>query len=164
MTLTPIEGNAEKLTFFIIVSALALQPHQQDDTYPMNDRLPWGHYRRLYSNDLTAYQRIAERNLLQTARGGIDRADFTVLTGIIPGDPTEVWFSVKTDDSVIRAKLGDPIRSGSFSGKIVEIFDQDIILEHNGSRWLLEVGESLRDAFALPPETAEKNDQQESEV
>ena len=158
LTLRPIDGNPEKLSFDLTVNALALYPHKQEDLYPMTEQLPtWlGPYQRLATNDLTTYQTIASRNLLQTAKGGIDRADYTFLTGIIQnGDITEAWFSVRTDDSVIKVKPGDPIQSGSFTGTIVEILDNtDIVLDRDGSRWLLTTGESLKDAFALPPETA----------
>ena len=156
MTLAPVDGNAERLSLSMTVNALALKPYQQSDPYPMMNQIPTGwHVQRLVSNDWNVYQTIAERNLLQTAKGGIDRADYTFLTGIPQfGDQTEVWFSVRTDDSVIKAKLGSSIHVGSFSGKIVEILDQDIVLDRNGERWLLAAGESLNEAFALPPETA----------
>jgi hypothetical protein len=155
MTLTPTEGNAERLTFSMTVNALTLDVRY--NPYPVTNRLPEGYIPRLAFNNLAAYQTIADRNLLQTAKGGIDRADYTVFTGIIQmGDRQEVLFSLQTDDSRIEAKLGDSIHSGSFSGRIVEILDEDIVLERGGSRWLLTVGESLKEAFALPPETGEK--------
>jgi len=159
MTLTPVDGKTEKMKLFITVNALALRPHQPEDMYPLTEQLPVnvGWHQRLASNNLETYQSIATRNLLQTAKGGIDKADFTRLTGITQtGNQMEVWFSVQTDDSVLKVKLGDSIHSGSFSGKVVEILDYtDIVLERaDGSRWLLEYGESLKEAFALPPETA----------
>ena len=158
LTLTPIEGNTEKLTFSLTINALALQPRHLNDPYPTMSQLPQGFtISRLASNDLATYQVISDRNLLHTAKGGVDRAEYTFLTGMIQdGDQTELWFTVRTDDSSIRVKLGDSIDSGSFSGKIAEILEQDIVLERrDGSRWLLTTGESLLEAFALPPETAE---------
>jgi len=152
LTLTPMEGNEEKQTFTMTINALAL-----DSRYgQVANYLPRGWIPRLAFNNLTMYDVIGERNLLQAARGGIDRADYTALTGFIhSGDQTEVWFSVRTDDSTIKAKLGDTIRSGSFVGKIVEIHHEDIVFERsNGERWLLTRGELLNQAFALPPETA----------
>jgi hypothetical protein len=126
---------------------------------PLGNQLPTGIVPRSAFNDLAMYQVIAERNLLQTARGGIDQADFTFLTAIFEiNNQKKVWFSVRTDDSRIEAKLGDLIRSGSFSGRLVEILDYDIVLDRNGERWLLTAGESLNQAFALPPETAGKNE------
>jgi len=155
MTLTPIEGNAERLSFSLTISALYLTPRQVNDPYPTMNQLPVGAIQRLASNDLNLYQVIANRNLLQTAKGGIDRADYAVLTAILTNDDQkEVWFSIRTDDSIIKAQLGDSIHIGSFSGKVVEILDQDIVLDRNGERWLLTTGESLNEAFALPPETS----------
>jgi len=158
LTLTPIEGTTEQLTFSMTISVLQLAQYQPSDPYPAMNQLPPTDWRipRLASNDLFGvYQVIAERNLLRTARGGIDRADYAVLTMIVKEDnQREAWFSVRTDDTTVKVKLGDPIHIGSFSGKIVEILDQDIVLERRGERWLLTTGESLNEAFALPPETA----------
>jgi len=154
ITLAPVEGKPEQLTFSMAINALALNTYPYQ---PMN-RMPTGYIQRL-QNDLAAYQVIENRNLLQTARGGIDRADYTFFTGIVEiGNQKEVWFSVRTDDSRITAKLGAPVQSGSFSGRLVEILDQDIVLDRNGERWLLTAGESISQAFALPPETAEVNE------
>jgi hypothetical protein len=160
LTLTPTEGNTEKLTFSLTVHALALnsryKPLQIPSQFPHGFFIP----RLDPKNSLATYQVISDRNLLQTAKGGVDRADYTFLTAILQlGDQTEVWFSVRTDDSRITAKLGDSIDSGSFSGRIVEILEQDIVLERrDGSRWLLASGESLLEAFALPPETAVRSE------
>jgi len=160
LTLTPTEGNTEKLTFSLTVNALVLDSRY--NPLPPTNQLPQGFIiPRLASNDLATYQVIADRNLLHTAKGGVDRADYTFLTAIILqlGDQPEVWFRVRTDDSLIKVKLGDSIDSGSFSGRIVEILDEDIVLDRkDGSRWLLAAGESLSEAFALPPETAERKE------
>lgn len=154
LTVTPVDADTELLTFSMTVSALYLYPRQVNDPYPMVNQLPSGMIPRLLAKDLSPYQVIADRNLLQAAKGGIDKADHTMLTAILQIDSQkEVWFSVRTDDSIIKAKLGDPINAGSFSGKIVEILEEDIVLERNGERWLLTTGESLNEAFALPPET-----------
>ena len=169
MTLRPIEGNTEQLEFYMTINALVLDMQVfyamvnalglNIPYYPPVQQLPQGFLPRLAFNDLTAYQVISDRNLLHTARGGIDRADYTFLTGIVEtGNQTEVWFSVRTDGSLIKAKLGNLVQSGSFSGRLAEILEQDIVLDRNGERWLLTAGESLNQAFALPPETAERNE------
>ena len=156
MTLSPTEGNTEQLTFVMAINVLALDTRP----YQPTNQMPTGYISRLASNDLATYKVIANRNLLQTAKGGIDRADYTFLTGMPEfGNQKEVWFSVRTDDSVIKKKLGEPIQSGSFSGRLVEILDHDIVLERNGERWLLTTGESLNQAFALPPETFGKSEE-----
>jgi len=159
LTLTPIEGDEEKLTFTMTINALALDSTTNPYREQVGNHLPtsWGwFFPRLASNNLAVYQVIEERNLLQAAKGGLDRADYTVLTGLPQvGYQKEVWFSIlTTDEPPIRMKLGDTIRSGSFSGKIVEIHEQDIVLERDGVRWLMTTNENLNQAFALPPETA----------
>jgi len=170
MTLKPTEENAERLTLSMTIHALALDTRTlawmintlglDPQSYPPIPPMPIVPIPRLASNDLATYQVISNRNLLQTARGGIDRADYTLLTGIYElGDQKEVLFRVLTDETRIKARLGDSIQSGSFLGKIVEILDiHDIVLDRNGERWLLTTGESLNEAFPLPPETAVKSE------
>lgn len=156
LKLVPDEKNKDKMTFTMTISALALRPRDLNDPYPAMNQIPGGWYvPRLASSDLATYQVIPERNLLQTAKGGIDKADYTILTAILQIDgQEEVWFSVQTDDDPpIKLKHGDQIVSGSFSGTIVEIHEQDIVLDRNGTRWLLTTGETLTEAFALPPES-----------
>ena len=156
LTLTPTAGSSERLTCAMTVNVLALnsQFNPFRGTSLEHNRVPDFHILRLSSHDPADYQVIADRNLLHETPGGIDRADFTFLTGLprINGEQ-EVWFSIRTDNSLIKAKLGDTIRSGSFVGKIIAVYDQDIILDRAGSQWLLELGESLNEAFALPIET-----------
>ena len=41
---------------------------------------------------------------------------------------------------------------GQFQGQLTEINDDDVILEADGERWLVALGENLGEAFALPPE------------
>ena len=157
MTLVPTEGNRERLTFAMTVNVLALDARY--NPYPVTNRLPTGYISRLWFQDPALYNVIAERNIMQTAKGGVDRADYTFFTSIFTSDgEAEVWFSVWTDDSTIKTKLGDSIHSGSFSGRVVEILNQDIVLDRNGTRWLLTLGESLNEAFALPPETGERKE------
>jgi hypothetical protein len=150
LTLTPMAGNTERLTFSMTINALSL-----NSPFPATS-LPKGYLPRLAYNDFNVYQTIANRNLLQVARGGIDQADYTVLTGLPQiGNQTEIWFTEQLDDTLAKKKLGDMIYAGSFVGRIVEVFDDDIVIDRNGSRWLLSVGESLKEAFALPPESGE---------
>lgn len=153
MSLAPVEGNEERMTCFLTIDVLALRPPNLQAVYPSKDQLPTGYIPRLKSNNLTTYQVIADRNLLQTAKGGIDRADYTYLTAInaIDGQP-EIWLTIRTEDSIVKAKQGDSIRIGSFRAEVVEIFEQDVVLESEGRRWLVTLGDCLNQAFSLPPE------------
>ena len=167
LTLNPIEGDEERLDFIMTVNALALNTSVEPSFQPTNQlpmglvnwvpRLPFNYQMTTLDQIRAVYDVIGERNLLRTARGGIDRADFTYLTALIGrGDQREVWFRVWTDPDGTPptvARLRSTVQFGSFVGEIVEIHEQDIVLYRNGTRWLLELGESLNEAFALPPET-----------
>ena len=178
MTLVPVEGEPDQMRFSITVNALTLnlntfssmintmgwdwnsiqpvQPFPTGWTVPRLTYLPQSATQEtFFAEQHRLYDGIGRRNLLQTAKGGIDKADYTILTGVVAlGDQPEAWFRVLTDDVSHKKMLGDPIQFGSFSGRLVEILDRDIVLQRdNGTRWLLTTGENLNEAFALPPET-----------
>ncbi|MCL2005329.1 MAG: hypothetical protein FWG73_04105 [Planctomycetaceae bacterium] len=156
LTLLPTEGNTEILTFTMTVNVLALDSRFNPST--VQNSFPTVPIPRLAFNNLEAYQVIEERNLLQVARGGIDRADHTTLTAILEvGDQVELWFRDGTAGRAalpIKKRLGETIQAGSFTGRIVDIYLQEelVVLDRDGTRWLLAAGESLNEAFALPPE------------
>ena len=82
-----------------------------------------------------------------------DAADYASARSIhrIDGQP-EVWFTVRTNDEILRLHQGEVLEVGVFRGTVVEISDSDVVLESDGERWLLTVGENLTQAAALPPE------------
>ena len=41
---------------------------------------------------------------------------------------------------------------GPVAGTIAEIVGSEVIIESDGERWLLTLGDRLVDAYALPPE------------
>jgi hypothetical protein len=152
MSITPVEGQNGRSTLALTVDALALYPRQVNDPYPMVNQLPTGWFvPRLASNDLNVYAVIAQRDVLQAAKGGIDKADYAYVTAINQiGQVREVWITVRTDDSVVKVKQGDVVRIGSFNSKVAEITDNDVILENQSGRWLLTAGECLNQAVAVP--------------
>jgi hypothetical protein len=153
ISVIPVDGNEGRITCSLTIDVLALRPSNPQAVYPSRDQLPTGYIPRLKSNDLTTYRVIADRNLLQAAKGGIDRADYTYLTAINSiDDQPEIWLTVRTEDSIIKAKQGDLIRIGSFRAEVAEIFEQDIVFENEGMRWLVTLGDCLNQAFSLPPE------------
>jgi len=147
MSITPQE-KSEKVAVSLTIDGLAIPTPFQ------NNQLPYGFYhQRLASNRLETYHVIAERNLLQAARGGVDKADFTFLTGINrTDDESEAWFTIRTDGSVLKVKTGEQIAVGSVRATIKEILDEDVVFERDGMLWLLTLGECLNQAFALPKE------------
>jgi hypothetical protein len=47
--------------------------------------------------------------------------------------------------------VGQTLAVGQFHGDVVEIATDDVVLEADGERWLLALGENLGEACALPP-------------
>lgn len=156
MSLAPVDGKEGQVRFAMTVNALGLRPRQAQDPYPMLNQLPryYPSIRRLHFDKLDAYHLIADRNLMQAAKGGVDRADYTYLTAInVIDEVPEIWLTVRTDDSVTKARKGDSVRIGSFRAQVVEIIGQeDVVFERNGMRWLVALGDCLNEAYALPPE------------
>ncbi|MDR1382523.1 MAG: hypothetical protein LBJ67_01550 [Planctomycetaceae bacterium] len=129
--------------------------------YPLMNTLPEGYWRRLSSGLPETYtEPIDSRNLLQFQRGVVDASDFTRLTAInsINGVP-EIWLTNQLEDNrLIKIKLNQEIRIGSFFGKAIEIFGEDVVFETTGTnarpavRWIVSLGESLQNAMAVPGE------------
>ncbi|MCL2348017.1 MAG: hypothetical protein FWC50_07105 [Planctomycetaceae bacterium] len=160
MNITPVENTDLVNVSMRIEAIVLLSKVPANAPYPLTNQFPVGHWSRLSSGLLETYtEPIDARNLMQFVRGGVDASDFTRLTAInYIGNEPEIWLSNQTNDTTIRAKVGDQIRVGSFIGKIVEVLEQDVVFETPGSssrvsmRWLVTLGESLNQATALPPE------------
>lgn len=101
---------------------------------------------------LADYRPIAQRNLFGVGSDP-DPTDYAYLTFIntVDGEP-EVWFTLRATGETLKRRQGESLRIGNFTGTIAEIQGSDVILESEGERWLLTLGEKLADAFALPPE------------
>ena len=159
LNIEPID-NADLVDIEIQIEGLVLGLPSPDALYPHRDRLPEGYWPRLSSGRLETYtEPIDARNLLQFARSGIDASGYVRLTGIvIIGGKPEFWFTDRLNDQTLRFKLDEEFRVGSFIGKIVEVFDRDVVLETTGTfsrpgmRWILSQGEDLAKATAVPEE------------
>ncbi|MDR0871721.1 MAG: hypothetical protein LBN39_13115 [Planctomycetaceae bacterium] len=157
LSIAPVEGKEGEVTLSATLDVLALRPMSAQAAVPSKDKLPTGYIPRLKLNDLTNYRVIADRNLMQAARGGIDKADYAYLTSIITtqsGQP-EIWITVRTesaDHSVVKARKGETVRIGSFIAAVVDIAEQDVVFEKDGMRWLVSIGDCLNNAYAVPPE------------
>ena len=53
---------------------------------------------------------------------------------------------------MVKLRPGQTLVIGQFQAEVVEIDEDDVILEADGERWLVAIGENLGEAFALPPE------------
>lgn len=155
----PVE-QTELVDVSIQIEAIYVPPFQTNTQPPLLNRLPEGIWRRLSSGTLPTYtEPIESRNLLQFSRGGIDDSDFARVTAIsyVDGDP-EVWITLRTSDKKLAVRKGDRFRVGSFFATLVDVEETDVIFEtseRNGQlplRWIVGVGEYLKDATAIPPE------------
>ena len=145
LAITPIQKTGE-LDLTITVEAMVLPSTERvkEFTTQTSDRLA--------SDNLDDYMSIVKRNFFDVG-GGLDPTDQTVLTTVTyVNDEPEVWFSLRGTDEMLKLKKGDRLEIGQFSGTLSEIEDGDVIIESDGERWLLSIGENLTQATALPPE------------
>lgn len=116
------------------------------------DQLSGLRYNRLAFSSLDDYRVIADRNFFSAGADAADPTDFTFLTAVNYVDrQPEAWFTLRAEDKVLKLHRGDPIEVGQFRGTIAEVEDSDVVVESEGQRWLLTVGDALAQAFALPP-------------
>ena len=145
LSITPLQKTGE-LDLTISVEAIVLPSTERDKEFTTTVS------ERLASLQLADYAPIIERNLFAVG-GGLDPTDQTVLTTVtyVNGEP-EVWFSLRGTDELLKLHKGDRLEIGQFSGTLAEIDGTDVIIESEGERWLLSIGENLTQATALPPE------------
>lgn len=155
ISLQPHE-KGETVELLVMLDAIAIPRAMPTNPYPLLNQLPSGFVTpRLASVALDAYKPVIERSLLREVKGGIDAADYAYLTGVNNDTRTsEIWMTLRLDDSIERFRIGDTIDYGSFSGTLVSIGTRDAVLLRGGMHWLITAGERLTDAFPLPPEFA----------
>jgi len=106
----------------------------------------------LVSDSVNDYDVISRRNIFGVGMA-IDPRRHTFVTAITrSNDLPQVWFQVRDSDKTLKLREGDTIDVDDFQGTIAEIFEQDVTIDADGERWLLSVGDSLADGFAVPPE------------
>lgn len=143
--ITPL-GKTGRFDVSISIEALALQDSLN------KDRLNPGISTRLASTSLSDYRSIVHRNVFGVGNG-FDEADHAYLTAVtFSGGHAEAWITLRSEDRVLKLKIGQSFNIGPFSGTVVSVEDSDVVFEADGERWLLSLGENLSEAFALPPE------------
>lgn len=145
MNLTP-SGKDGSLEVVMAIEALILPGCAR------KDQLSTASSNRLKHNSLADYAVIAQRNFFGIG-GEINPSGQAYLTAVIRdrGEP-EIWITVRGQDKLLKLHEGSSFDIGDVSGTVVEIFDDDIVYESAGERWLLSVGEPLSDAMLIPPE------------
>lgn len=150
--------RSDQLDLSLSIEALVLAPRgtapsqDQETVFATFRERVWRVSDRLASPTLADYDAITRRNLFGMS-GAPDPADFTYLTSVsaVDGEP-QAWFKQRTTDEVFRLGPGDVLHAGTLACTVVEIVGPDVVLETEGERWLLSLGDKLTDAFALPPE------------
>ncbi|MBN2477562.1 MAG: hypothetical protein JXB62_23345 [Pirellulales bacterium] len=146
--ITPSQ-NGEQLDLSFSIEALALPGADR------TDRLASGSSNRLASASLEDYHVILQRNLFAVG-GSLDAVEHTYLDGVVSaaGGRPQAWFGLRLSGEQRKLHEGEQLTVGGFTATIVEIAveDHDVVLEADGQRWLLSLGENLTEAFALPPE------------
>ena len=145
LSIAPV-GKTALLEVSVAIEAIVLPNADRKDqlTQERSDQLA--------SPNLSDYQAIVQRNLFAVG-GGFDATEHTYFTAVtnINGLP-KAWFTLRLRDEILKLGVGESLQVGPFRGVVVEIAGSDVILESDGERWLLSVGENLAQAYALPPE------------
>jgi Tfp pilus assembly protein PilO len=145
--ITPLRDKG-RLDLSLSIETLILPDADRDD------RLADKPSPRFAARSLADYRVIPERNLFGVGGSGpLDPAGQTWLSGVTArDDQLEAWFDLRATSSTVRLRKGESLDVGNFRGRIVDIADGDVVIETEGERWLLSVGENLDQAFAVPPE------------
>jgi hypothetical protein len=147
LDLTPRAQPEDELDLSITIEALVLPGASR------RTRLNPQPSDRLASSSLADYQAIVQRNLFQIGGNAPDATDLAYLTAVIDvNGQLEAWFTLRANDELLKLRQGESLHVGQFQGTIAEIVESDVVIESDGERWLLTVGENLAQANSLPPE------------
>ena len=163
LNITPL-GRSDKLDLSISIEALVLPEagpkdrgagdaeEDQETVFEEFRERAWRDSDRLASLNLADYHPIVRRNLFGVG-GSPDATDHAYLTAVnyVDGQP-QAWFTLRASDTILKLRKGEGFEIGQFAGTIIEIEGSDVVIESEGERWLLTLGENLAEAYALPPE------------
>jgi hypothetical protein len=142
--LTPLSGGS-LFSYTFRIEAISLPGADR------KDRLTDLTSARLVSDNLDEYRAIVERDFFAT--GADTAADQVIFSSVIDVDgQKEVWLRSQADDRTIKIHQGETFEAGTMQGRLIEINGSDIIIESNGFRWLLTLGDPLSAAVLLPAE------------
>ena len=107
---------------------------------------------RLNFPSLQDYAVIAQRNFFGVG-GEADASRQAFLTAVTrDGAEPEIWITLRGQDKLLKLHRGSRFEIGPYAGTVVDILEDDVVFESDGERWILSIGESLADSFALPTE------------
>jgi len=135
--------------FDLAMSIEALMVPDSDRTTLNEDPQP----EYLASADVGAYDVIARRNIFGIGTMMLDPRRNTYVTAITKSNgESQVWFTLRVADEVRKLRQGDVLTVDDFQGTIAEILPRDVVVDAEGERLLLSVGDNLTEGFAVPPE------------
>jgi len=154
----PVE-KSNRLKLNVSVEGLILPTAKHKDE--LNDQPG----KRLAADDVKKYQdTIVKRNLFaeytpekpvvvtppKIEKPPFDPATQAKFTGFTEsGDKRQAWIRVFTTNQTLMLGEGDKIEVGTFKGTVTRVGEHDIELAADGKRWLLAMGESLKDAIVI---------------
>jgi hypothetical protein len=126
--------------------------------------------KRLALDDLKKYQEpIAKRNFFaeytpppavakatpKVEKPTFDPASQAKFTGYTEvGDKRQAWVRVFTTNQTLLLGEGDKLEVGTFKGTVTRVEPRSMELTSGGKRWMLPMGESLKDAVAIGDDQA----------
>jgi hypothetical protein len=144
LDLTPTQ-QGKQFNISLIIEAVSLPQIKR------RDELGDAKVQRLKSDQLADYQIIARRNVFGEGHDP-DVLTGTRLTAVTSRNGRlEAWFSVAVRDETLQKAVGEKLDLDGLSATILEIEDGDVVLEIDGQRRLMTIGETLAEASALPP-------------
>jgi len=130
---------------------------------------------RLAASQLDAYREaIARRNVFaaykppapvreerpepERPEPRFDPCEFAYLTGIVQGvgDQPEVWLIARTTGAKYALREGETFEVGDVSARVIHINRRNAEIEFDGKRWLVPMGDNLREAKPLFDQPSEK--------
>ena len=119
--------------------------------------LATGQNERLRLADAEAYQKsIVGRNVFVAHKPAeneqsntTDEAAQAIVSFVSAGQRPQAWVTLGTSGKVLRLTVGDEIHVGDFHGEVAEISRKGMVITNEGSRQLVKVGKTLRDALPL---------------
>ncbi len=145
LNITPLQRSDELDLAMAIETLILPKADRQDELTTVGSD-------RLASAEYEEYLSIPRRNLFGVG-GSPDPTDFAYLTAVnyIDGQP-QAWFTLRSEDRVLKLRQGETLEIGEFRGVLAEMTRHDVVLESEGERWLMTIGDNVAQAFALPPE------------
>ncbi len=152
--LVPLE-EGRKLDVQFSIEALALPNTDRTNKLPDEPAKP------LLAADASDYsEAIAGRNIFAPYRAPapppadpprFDPAKYVYLSAIVSvADRPEAWIINRTSGDRFRLRQGEEFRAGDYRGVIQQIGSREVEIEMDGQRWLLPLGDNLREAVKLP--------------